>query len=199
MPEAVRTYIERKVATWQFAPPSQNGITGSGVSYLQLGACAIPEGNGYRMAIDFKGNGPRPAGQSILPPPRYPTEALRAKLGAEMVVQWIVEADGRVTLERIERTDEAKARRTDPFDKTIREWVARLRYQPEELAGKAVRTRIEVPVTFTMGGARSAGALKKELLENATQSPECRMAASKMVEGLHPVSVDSPFKLLTSG
>ncbi len=116
-----------------------------------------------------------------------------------MVVQWIVEADGRVTLERIERTDEAKARRTDPFDKTIREWVARLRYQPEELAGKAVRTRIEVPVTFTMGGARSAGALKKELLENATQSPECRMAASKMVEGLHPVSVDSPFKLLTSG
>ncbi|MCY7354378.1 MAG: energy transducer TonB [Lysobacter sp.] len=199
LPDAVRTCIERKVATWQFAPPSQDGVTGSGVTYLTLGACAVPEGSGYRMAIDFKGNGPGFAGRSILPPPRYPVEAMRAGREAQLLVRWVAETDGRATLERVERTDKAKVGRTDIFEKAIREWVASLRYEPEYLAGKPVRTRVEVPVNFMMSGARTSGAIKRELLEHAAQSPERSLAASKVVDGLQPVAVDSPFKLLTSG
>ena len=199
LPEAVRTFIEKKVATWQFAPPSRDGVTGSGVTYLNLGACAVPVANGYRMAVDFKGNGPRLAGRPMLPPPRYPPAAQRAGEGAQMVVKWIVEADGRATLEQIERSDGAKVKRIDHFDKPIREWVASLRYDPEELAGKAVRTRVVVPVTFSIGDAKGAGTFKQQLVERAKQSPECQLAASKLLDGLQPVAVDSPFKLLKSG
>jgi len=198
LPEAVRTYIERTVATWQFAPPSRDGVPSNGITYLKLGACAVPVGNGYRLAVDFKGNGPRLAGRSILPPPHYPAAAMRAGEGAQMVVKWIVEPDGRATLEQIERTDGAKVKRIDPFDKPIREWVASLRYEPEQLAGVPVRTRVTVPVSFTMDGP-DAGTYKQQLVEQAKQSPECQLAASKLLDGLQPVAVDSPFKLLTSG
>jgi len=199
LPEAVRTFIEKQVATWRFAPPSRDGVTGSGVTYLKLGACAVPVANGYRMAIDYKGNGPRIAGSSILPPPRYPVSEMIAGRGAQLVVKWIVETNGRATLEQVERTDGAKVRRIDPFEKAIREWVTTLRYEPEQLDGKAVRTRVTVPVTFMAGGAKGPTAFKQELIEQARQSPECQLADSRLPGGLQPVAVDSPFKLLTSG
>lgn len=193
LPEAIRSFIERKVATWHFAPPSRDGESGSGVTYLQLGACAMPEGNGYRMAIDYKGNGPRRSGSGILFPPRYPPEAQRAGEEADLRVTWIVEPDGRATLENILREDRPVTRKSDPFQRVVREWVASLRYEPEELAGRRLRTRVSVPVEFRLD-ARSAGATREQLLEQASQSTECRMAASKLQQGLQPVAVDSPFK-----
>lgn len=200
LPEAVRSHIERKVATWQFAPPSRDGVVSGGVTYLRLGACAMPVGNGYRIAVDYKGNGPRLAGKSMLPPPRYPPEAQIAGLEADMVVNWIVEPDGRATFERIERKDDVVPRRADPFDKAVRDWVATLRYEPEQLAGQPVRTRVSVPVEFKLGtGGFSRKAYKKELQEQANQSPECQMAASKLQQGLQPVAVDSPFMLINAG
>lgn len=199
LPEAIRSHIERKVATWQFAPPSRDGVVGSGVTYLELGACAVPAGSGYRIAVDYKGNGPQLA-RSMLLPPRYPAEARRAGIEADMVVHWIVEPNGRVTFERIERRDGIVTRRSDSFDKVVREWVATLRYEPEQLAGRPVRTRVSVPVEFRLDpGGFSRGAYRKELQERASQSPECQMAASKLPQGLQPVAVDSPFKLINAG
>lgn len=200
LPEAIRKYVESKVATWQFVPPTRDGVVSSGVTYLKLGACAVPVENGYRMAVDFKGNGPRLRGMSMLPPPRYPPEAQRAGQEADMVVDWIVEPDGRATLERIERKDGIVSRKYDPFFRVMREWVATLRYEPEELAGQPVRTRVSVPVQFELdSGGFSRSAYKRELQERVNQSPECQVAASKLQQGLQPVAVDSPFKLLNAG
>lgn len=200
LPDGVRKFIEARVATWQFAPPSRDGVVSSGVTYLKLGACAMPVENGYRMAVDFKGSGPRLRGMSMLPPPRYPPEAQHSGQEADLVIDWIVEPDGRATLERIERKDGVVSRKNDSFYRVVREWVATLRYEPEELAGQPVRTRVSVPVQFELGSAGfSRGAYKRELQERASQSPECQVAASKLQQGLQPVAVDSPFKLLNAG
>lgn len=197
LPDAVRGFIEAKVATWQFAPPSRDGVVGNGVTYLKLGACAVPVGNGYRIAVDYKGNGPRLAGKSLLPPPRYPSDAVRAGIEADLIVHWIVEPNGTATLERTERTDGVVLRKGDSFEIAIRDWIRTLRYEPEELAGERVRTRVTVPVDFRLHS--SSGAIKRELRERAEQSPECQMAASKLTQGLQPVAVDSPFKVLNAG
>jgi len=187
LPEAVRSFIEKKVATWQFAPPSRDGVTGSGVTYLKLGACAVPVANGYRMAIDYKGNGPRISGSSILSGPRYPPSEQRSGRGAQMAVKWIVEPDGRATLERVERTDGAKVGRVDPFEKTIREWVATLRYEPEQFSGHSVRTRVTTTVSFTVGDGSGPATHKQALIEKARQSPECQLADARLPTGLQPV------------
>lgn len=193
LPDAIRSFIERTVVTWHFAPPSRDGVSGPGITYLRLGACAMPEGDGYRMAVDYKGNGPRRSGSGILLPPRYPHEALRAQEEADIVVTWIVEPDGRATLEKIERGDRPTARKNDPFHRVVREWVATLRYDPEELSGRKLRTRVSVPVEFRLG-AHSAGATRQQRLEKAIQSAECQSASKNLPEGLQPVALDSPFK-----
>lgn len=117
-----------------------------------------------------------------------------------MIVDWIVEPDGRATFEQIERKDGVVPWKDDPFDKVVREWIATLRYEPEQLAGQPVRTRASVPVQFKLGHSGfSRGAYKQELQDRANQSPECQLAASKLQQGLQPVAVDSPFKLLNAG
>lgn len=193
LPDGIREYIEKRVAKLHFFPPSRDGATGTGVTYLQLGACAFPVEGGYRMGLDVKSNGPRPRDGARLIPPAYPHDAQRAGEEADLLVHWIVEPDGNVTLENIERKDGIVLRKGDSFYSSIRDWVRRLRFDPEQLAGKAVRTRMSVPVEYSL--EVRPGAMKRELQENARRSRECRMAAFE-AEGPQPVALDSPVKIL---
>lgn len=196
LPESIRNFIERTVKTWHFTPPSRDGIGGAGVTYLALGACAVPEGNGYRMAVDYKGNGPRLAETPKFPTPRYPSEAARAGREADLVAHWIVETDGRATLERVESNHGPTPRKNDPFYKAIAEWLAQLRYEPEEFAGHPVRTRMTVPVPFTISPHRSnPTADRQERMDQICQSSECQLAASKLHQGAQPIAMDSPFNV----
>lgn len=196
LPDDIRRFIEQKIATWQFSAPTRAGVVASGVTYLSLGACAIPAANGYRLAVDFKGNGPRIAKGAMLTPPHYPRAAMFAGQGASMVATYIVETNGHVTLESIEHSGAGNRHRKE-FDAAIREWARSLRYLPEELAGQPVRTGVRVPIVFVSGDNRPV-AIRQELRDNALRSPECKMAAAAST-GLQPVAVDSPIRVLTSG
>lgn len=198
LPEAIRTAIERKIATWQFAPPSRDGVVSDGVTYLSLGACAVPVADGYAMAIDYKSNGPRLTNNVRLPPPAYPIQAMRNQVSADLAVHYIVETDGHVSLERIDYLDGTKGRRYD-FKPVIRDWLKELRYEPEQLAGVTVRTKLTVPLRFSSGSSGSDRDSREERLNRIKQSPECQAAASKLPGELQPVAVDSPFKLLNQG
>jgi len=196
LPDSIRTFIEKTVATWHFTPPSRGDVSGIGVTYLSLGACAFPEGGNYRMAIDLKGNGPSLVSHPEPSLPRYPSEAMRAGREADLVVKWIVETDGLASLERIERKGGTALRKNDPFFKPIKEWIAQLRYEPEELAGHRVRTRISMPFKFSLLPRRSTTQTENQKEMNGLmQSPECQIAASRLGEDMHAVAVDSPVSI----
>ena len=59
LPEPIRAFIEKRVATWHYSPAMVAGVPQAGTTYVRVGACAVPEGDQYRLAIDYKGNGPR--------------------------------------------------------------------------------------------------------------------------------------------
>lgn len=196
LPQAIRTYIEKRVATWTFSPPAREGVTGTGVTYLSLGACAIPEGNGYRLGLDFKHNGPRIAtSDGRLPMLAYPMSARRAgRDTVEMHVHFFIEADGRATLDKVVYADNESHRR-DGFDDLVNAWIRMLRFDPEQLAGQPVRSKASIVVVYTLSRGTSQAKVKQEALARAAVSAECRMAAGGSV-GLQPVVLDSPIKVL---
>lgn len=196
LPQAIRAYIEQRVATWTFSPPARDGVTGNGVTYLSLGACAIPEGDGYRLGLDFKHNGPRiatPDGRiPVLP---YPMSARRAgRDTVEIDVHFFIEADGRATLDKVVYADNESHRR-DGFDDLVNAWVRRLRFDPEQLAGQPVRSKASIKLAYTLSGATSPSEVKRDALARAATSTECRMAAGEPT-GLQPIVLDSPIKVL---
>lgn len=194
LPAPIREFIERRIAGWHFSPPTRGGIVADGVTYLRLGACALPTANGdYRLAVDFHSNGPKQETNTI---PYYPPEERRAGREATLVAKLMVETDGSATLQAIDYTDGIGGRRKG-FDAAVHDWVKSLHYLPEQLDGKPVRTQLEIPVDFVLT-SRSRGQMRQELQSQAQRSPECRMAASE-ADGLEPVALDSPIQVLPAG
>ncbi len=201
LPAPVRNFIEQRVATWHFSPPEQDGVTGPAVTFLTLGACALPTAEGgYRLAVDFKRNGPRYTNGPVFLPPAYPHEANVRGIGASMVVTYVVGTDGRATLEKLEYTDGANHRR-DGFGEAVRVWLRDMRFEPEQLAGKPVRTRIETTVKFTAGPhAQSRDEIRRELEAKAARSEECRFAAGGAESGgMAPLALNSPVRVEPAG
>lgn len=190
LPLAVRGFIEKRVASWTFSPPRRGSLVADGVTYLRLGACAIPEaGGGYRLGVDFKSNGPKLETQSA---PAYPAAAQRAGKEADLIAKLIIEPDGRAELQSIESSSGPLPRR-DGFSEPIRDWVGTLHYLPEQLDGKPVATRLEIPITFSLGGD-----MRRQLKTQAQRSPECQLAASNGPEQ-EPLVMDSPIQVLPAG
>lgn len=201
LPAPVRNFIEQRVATWHFSPPEQDGVTGPAVTFLTLGACALPTAeSGYRLAVDFKRNGPRYANGPVFRGPGYPHEANVRGIGASMVVTYVVGTDGMATLEKLEYTDGQKHRR-DGFDEAIRAWLRDMRFEPEQLAGKPVRTRIETTVKFSVGPrGTSRDEIRRDLEAEAARSDECRLAAGDAEPGgMAPLALNSPVHVEPAG
>jgi hypothetical protein len=194
LPAPVRQVIERRVASWHFSPPTRDGKVDTGVTYLSLGACAIPlDGGGYRLAVDFKGNGPRAERMLV---PYYPVQARRAGREATLVAKYVVETDGSATLQAIDYIDGIRDRR-EGFDEAVQAWVDALRYRPEEFGGKPVRTRLETRMDFVLAGKGSAQ-LQRYTQVRAQRSPECRLATTPAAS-LEPVALDSPIRVDPTG
>jgi hypothetical protein len=201
LPAPVREFIEKRVATWHFSPPEQDGVTGPAVTYLTLGACAlpVPEG-GYRLAVDFKRNGPRYANGPVFRPPAYPRSENIRGIGASMIVTYIVGTDGRARLETLEYTDGASHRR-DHFDAAVEDWLRDMRFDPEQLAGKPVRTRIKTYVKFTSAdSAAGHDDFLKAIEAKTAKSEECRLAGGQSEPaGMAPLALNSPVRVDPAG
>jgi hypothetical protein len=196
LPEPIRAFIEKRVASWHYTPAVVDGVPQTGTTYVRVGACAVPEGGQFRLAIDYKGNGPRFAGDKLVPP-AYPQRALQHRVGGTFEVIVAIAEDGTASPESIKPLQEDR-RWNDVFKDTLAQWVGRMRYDTEQVGGRSVATRIRIPVSFTPGSTRNRSALREELEHKASTQDECRLATGA-AGGLQPVALDSPIKVTPAG
>lgn len=197
LPEAIRGYIEKRVASWQYEPARENAIPVPAVTFVQVGACAIPVAEGYRLGLDFKGNGPRIAEQyNRLMPPMYPRDAQMGGATGAFKVSYAIQPDGSTKLKSIETLEESSGRYAKSFRSVLTKWAESLRYQPEMVNGRAMATEMAIPVDFTLDYDGTAGWRKRyldELQARAIASKECVAAGAP--EGLMPIATNSPVRI----
>lgn len=176
LPEAIRAVIEQRVRSWQYRPARIDGVPQAATTYVAVDACAVPIAGGYRLGVDFDGNGLRVAGDKRLPPPLYPGRALRSGTEADFVLILGIAADGRAVIDEIEKVDVSGHAGRNDFEPQLRQWARTLRFDPELLAGRPVAGRVRVPVSFTIhrDGDRPT---KEEWQAKARTSRECQLAA----------------------
>lgn len=199
LPESIRSFIEKRVASWQYQPAKQGGVPVGATTYVKVGACAIPATEGYRLGLDFKGNGPAiiDAGPWFMPPPRYPVEMARRGAEGTFIVNYAIQADGTTKLASIKPIDGTAGRFVKPFRAALTDWIEGLRYQPEQVGGIPVATEMSFPVSFTLSsgkGPRTNDAYRKELEARAMTSNECIAASG--TSGPLPIALDSPVKVI---
>lgn len=204
LPEAIRAMIEKRVGSYTFTPPERDGVRGPAVTFLQLGACAVPGPEGYRLGLDLKGNGPkisRPDGRLLVMP--YPLKALALRSEVTMTIVFFIEPDGGASLDTVRYSD-GKPHLRDGFAALARDWVKLMRFEPEQLAGQPLRSRAEVTFNYTLAPENSGGALARSSeiakpdAQDIRQSAECRMAAGEAPEP-EIIAEGSPTRVLTSG
>lgn len=187
LPETIRGFIEKRVASWQYQPAKIDGVPQPATTYVGVKACAVPVTGGYRLGIDFNGNGLRSADDKPLFPPAYPRAAARSGTDAEFILILGVDANGRATIDSIERKEISSRAGAHEFEPVLRSWVRTLRFDPELVAGKPVPGKVKVPVNFsTQGFDRQA--MLDELQAKAKVSRECQLAEGDA--GLKPVAVN---------
>lgn len=189
LPEAIRGFIEKRVASWQYQPAKADGAPAPAVTYVDVNACAMPANGGYRMGLDFGGNGPRRAGDKPLPPPQYPPQAQISGTEAEFVLILDLQADGTARIGMIESNDiSGRGGRTE-LQQELKRWVKTVRFDLEQVAGRPVPTRVRVPVDFSLGRL-DRKALRAELQAKALATRECQLVSNG--DGTKPVAMDSP-------
>ncbi len=189
LPEAIRAFVEKRVASWQYTPAQVAGVPQAAVTYVGVNACAVPVGAGYRLGVDFAGNGPRTAADRTLVPPMYPRLAQRRNTSAEFVLILGIEADGRAVIDQIERADISGRAGASEFEMVLRQWVKTVRFDPEHVAGKPVRGQVRMPVEFSMRDPGDREARREALQVQAKISRECRIASG--AGDMKPVAVQS--------
>jgi hypothetical protein len=181
LPEAIRNSIEKRVASWQYQPGMIDGVPQAATTYVAVNACAVPVAEGYRLGVDFDGNGPRVAGDQRLPPPVYPSLALRTGTEAEFKLILGIQTDGSAVIDEVEKAEISGSggRRagSHEFELELRRWVKTLHFDPELVAGKPVREQVGVPVSFAIRDRVDRQALKEALLAEAKASRECQLAS----------------------
>lgn len=198
---ALRDMVEARARELQFRPAMVGGQPQGGVTYAVFNVCAVPEDDRMLVAAEFGGNGPVLADGATSPrPPQYPVEALRRGLSADLIVHYEVQADGRAVFDRLEYAEGTRPQGRRLFEAMAQDWVADMRYTPEQVGGEAVTTRISMPVSFEVmrGGRREAQQVLERNRQHWLERPECQ-AAQQAQGGGHMVSAESPFVISDAG
>lgn len=195
---AVAQAIQSTVGAWRFAPPVRDGKPVGGVTYVQIGACAVTVDGGLRMAFDYQGNGPRRQGPSS---PRPPSSIAQIRPGESVKMQltYRVGADGVAKVESVDRIS-GKANISTAFRSSVEDWIRASRFEPELVGGEPVATRMSLPIEFrVLKRDRPRGGPKAVEQAFAAERPTCQTALGNARKQDKALALDSPFTLLPSG
>lgn len=198
LPVAVRDFVEARARRLEFRPAIIEGQARGGVTYVVMGVCAVPDGDAMVMAAEYRSNGPGQAGGVPYPAlPRYPVEAIKRDLSADMTIRYTARPDGSAELDGVDFANE-RQRGKGMFERMARDWVRDMRLLPEEVDGRPVSTPVSTPVEFAV--ARVGTQRAREMVEAARRSwadrPEC--LAAERPSG-QVVVAQSPFVVRDAG
>lgn len=193
-PDAMRQFIQKRVSSWQYQPAMQDGEPVPAVTYVRVGACAVPAEGGYRLGLDFKGNGPALVNDRgwFLPPPAYPRSPMMAGVEGEFLVNYSIRADGSTHVDEIKAQTVSNRAYARDFQKTLTAWAEGFHYRPEQVNGIPVATQMSIPVSFSLSNNPRQDYAKEEKAR-ALASSECVAAAQSA--GLTPIAQNSPIKV----
>ena len=196
LPAAIREAIGARIKEWRFEPATVNGEAKSGVTHVLLNACATASPTGdLNLALGYVYGGPVNAQNAagLAPPPRYPVDAVRSGAEGTWLVTYEVLPDGTAQWISVDPQGETNPKRLNYFEPSLRQWVSQLRYQPEEVDGRAISTVVRIPVGFSLDTSIKPTSRKEE----ANTGKEC-VAAMQADVPMRTAS-DTPFKLIDGG
>lgn len=134
--------LRHEIATWAFEPARIDGAAVASRTHLGLHLQARERADG-RAGVELVsvGNGPRLVDKKRM---RYPSEALRRSIHGTVILTLTVAPDGSVA--EIVADDEAHPVLRRAALRSGRDW----RFEPEQVAGQPVATRIRAPVVFCL-------------------------------------------------
>src|SRR5689334_5665839 len=137
LPETVRRYIERQLATWTYRRRDPGVAQGIATTWVDLRACAIPTPEGaYSMGLAYHGSGPMLTSMGRLD--KLANTIGRYRLEGELLLHVVIGEDGVVSLQSIEGASEDRRDRAgmERFETVVKEWLGTLRVQQELIDGK---------------------------------------------------------------
>lgn len=155
---ALQRVVEKHVRTWAFEPVEVEGRLVIAKTAMRLRLRAVPIEDDYRLQVEDVSFGEARAGST--PPPRYPVDAVRARIGARVLLQVRLDPQGRVVAVHPYQTSlaaagltEARARKwRERFEQVSVDAVAAWRYEPSEsIDGRSIEQTAMVPIVFEIG------------------------------------------------
>lgn len=156
----VKKLVDSAISKWRFEPVLRNGKPVSAKSNMYLTLTAMPISGGYRLSIErvrFYNN--RQAAQRVAP--EYPFDALRAGIGAELLVALRVNKAGDVLDVAVvqgelqSKRGRASASILTSFEKAAKAAFRKWKYEPTEDDDASDTTLLTV-MSFTTGDMSSA-------------------------------------------
>lgn len=136
--------VSPSVFTQPLQPPPPPGLTAA------KGAIAIPVvkpgtklGQGMKDLFDVA-NLDQPPVLRVPVQPNYPFEMRRAGISGEVLVEYIVDSNGRVSQAQVVRSSQRE------FEQPAMQAVLKWQFRPGRKGGRAVNTRVQQVITFNL-------------------------------------------------
>lgn len=165
-PEVIEKALARRIQSWKFQPVVVDGHPVIAATRLRVALSARQvDGGDYQLRVEDVWFGEPGGDAKSRQPPRYPTSALRAGMGAKIVLALKLDAQGRVTRVHTEQASLSQPVRSERRAEQWREMFARTSEEAakrwkfditESLGGSPVGTSVRIPVTFQFGNPGGA-------------------------------------------
>jgi outer membrane biosynthesis protein TonB len=183
LPADIEAIVDGNLRKLRFEPPMKDGKAVAGVTYAVQDACAAPVDGKYAFAVKYRGNGPSMARSAH--PPLYPRGPMMRGIQAEWNVEYTVGADGKGSVAGLKLLSGGGGRDDAEFRKVLKDWIANMPFQPEQLDGQPVATRMSTKVSFVLDNKRR---------DVKASNEACQLALQARDDDDRAVAIDSPFK-----
>jgi hypothetical protein len=153
----VQALVDKNVKTWKFEPIVSEGRAVSARTRMQLALSAVPDRDGnYVLKLENVWFG-LPQARNQHRPPAYPEAAIKAGLGARVLVQARLDEEGNVidvhpyqtSLDRIVGTEGQTVRWRKQFERVSLAAVKKWKFTPgESIGGVTLESSVLVPLSF---------------------------------------------------
>jgi hypothetical protein len=160
----VQALVDKNVKTWTFEPILSEGRAVSARTRMQLALSALPDRDGnYILKLENVWFG-LPKARNLHQPPAYPKAAIKAGIGARVLLQARLDDQGNVidvhpyqtSLDRLVGTEGRSERWRKQFERASLAAVKRWKFTPgESIGGQPLESIVLVPLSFQIYGSSS--------------------------------------------